>query len=92
MTSNYLTPIQSSEIDGVEYVYVPPDCSLSAFIDILYPGDTRRRHFKRLESFARYDIYSQVSKIPFADDTIYFNVVAAPVRHKILIFLFLSMF
>lgn len=35
---------------------------MSAFVDILYPGETRSRHFKRLETFNRYDIYSQCSQ------------------------------
>jgi len=47
---------------NIYYGYVPNHCSLSAFIDILWSNDSRKRHFKRLETFAKYNVYNRLSK------------------------------
>lgn len=44
------------------YRFVPHNCSLSAFIDLLWFMDSRKRHFKRLQTFAKYDVYPLVAE------------------------------
>ena len=44
------------------YGFVPHNCSLSAFIDLLWFMDSRKRHFKRLQTFAKYEVYPLVAE------------------------------
>ena len=57
------------------YIYVPPKCSLSSFIDILYPDESRCRHFKRLETLSRYNIYKYCSTFNVVNKNVVLNEI-----------------